>query len=366
MLKHCIFKIHIIIPICFCFFFIGCNINTNNAESQNQTTTAKKDSRIQVTSTLVKKETFYKELICNGKVRPLNSAKILFELQENITEIHIVNGQLVTENQVIAKLDDSQLQLEYKRAINALTKAEIELQDILIAHNSNINDTAKVDKAIIKNARLRSGYNDAMLNLNSIKQKLEKTIIRAPFNGVVSRLQAKKNNPSKNYDYFCYVTSDSTMEIVFSIMESELLYIKGCSQVSINSSAITNNIQGTITSIDPFVDDNGMVKITAITKGSNELLEGMNVKVNILKSFPNKLIVPKEALVKRDGKDVIFSIKSDSIIEWNYVKIDMENSSSFVINEGITINDTIAITNNQNLGHKVVIANTFLQAKKSS
>ena len=359
-------KIYLVTPICLCLFFISCNSNKDNIVSQNTATTAKKDNRIQVSSTIVKQETFYKELICNGKVKPLNSAKVLFELQENITEILVANGQLVTENQVLAKLDDSQIQLEYKKAINSLTKAEIELQDILIAHNSNINDTAKIDRLIIKNAKIRSGYNDAILNLSSIKQKLEKTIIRAPFNGVVSRLQAKKNNPSKSYDYLCYVTGNSEMEIVFSIMENELSYIKGCSKVTINSAAITNNIQGTITSIDPFVDDNGMVKITAITKGNNELLEGMNVKVNVLKSFPNKLVVPKEAVVKRDGKDVIFSIKSDSVIEWNYVKVEMENSNSFVINEGITINDTIAITNNQNLGHNVVIANTFIQTKKRS
>ncbi len=49
-----------------------------------------------------------------------------------------------------------------------------------------------------------------------------------------------------------------------------------------------------------------MVKVKAEFRNNGRLIDGMNVKVVIRKPVPNRLVVPKEALVIRQGKDVIF------------------------------------------------------------
>ncbi len=75
-----------------------------------------------------------------------------------------------------------------------------------------------------------------------------------------------------------------------------------------------------------------MVKVKAEFRNNGRLIDGMNVKVVIRKPVPNRLVVPKEALVIRQGKDVIF-VRQDSLAIWKYVTVEFENSTSVSVKE---------------------------------
>ena len=92
-------------------------------------------------------------------------------------------------------------------------------------------------------------------------------------------------------------------------------------------------MKGNISNINPQVDDNGMIKVTTTLHNNGRLIDGMNVKVVICKPVPDRLVVPKEALVIRQGKDVIF-IRQDSLAIWKYVTVESENCTSLSIRWG--------------------------------
>ena len=113
-------------------------------------------------------------------------------------------------------------------------------------------------------------------------------------------------------------------------------------------------ITGNITQINPQVDANGMVKVKAGFRNNGRLIDGMNVKVAIRKPVPNSLVVPKEALVIRQGRDVIF-VRQDSLAIWKYVTVEFENSTSLSIKEGLEPGDLVIISGNVNLAHETVV-----------
>ena len=113
-------------------------------------------------------------------------------------------------------------------------------------------------------------------------------------------------------------------------------------------------ITGSVTQINPQVDDNGMVKITASFLNPGQLIDGMNVKVVIKKPVPDRIVVPKEALVIRQGKDVIF-VRQDTLAIWKYVTVEFENSTSVSISEGIEPGDLVIVSGNVNLAHETVV-----------
>ncbi len=119
----------------------------------------------------------------------------------------------------------------------------------------------------------------------------------------------------------------------------------------INDSTV---ITGKITQINPQVDENGMVKVKAEFQNNGRLIDGMNVKVVIKKPVPNRLVVPKEALVIRQGKDVIF-VRQDSLAIWKYVTVEFENSTSLSIKEGLEPGDLVIISGNINLAHETIV-----------
>ena len=114
------------------------------------------------------------------------------------------------------------------------------------------------------------------------------------------------------------------------------------------------SITGTITEINPTVEASGMIKVRAAFKNSTGLIEGMNVKILIRKPETNRLVVPKEALVMRQGRDVIF-IRQDSLAIWRYVTIEFENSTSLSIIDGLEAGDEVIVKGNINLSHETVV-----------
>jgi hypothetical protein len=114
-----------------------------------------------------------------------------------------------------------------------------------------------------------------------------------------------------------------------------------------------------VTEINPAIDKNGMVRVKAvISNPGNKLFEGMNIRVKLQRSLGKQLVIPKEALVLRTNKKVVF-IYNDGMAKWVYVQTGLENSTGYVITEGLSEGDSVIYEGNINLAHEtpVVIKN---------
>lgn len=113
--------------------------------------------------------------------------------------------------------------------------------------------------------------------------------------------------------------------------------------------------------INPVVGENGMVQVKAVVPNADGvLLDGMNVEVLVRQAIHNQLVVPKEAVLLRQEKQMLFTLKNDSIAQWVYIKTGIENTSGFTVIDGLSAGDTVIISNNFNLGHDVVVNATLL------
>jgi len=298
--------------------------------------------------------TFYHELISNGKAWSSKKAVVPFKVNGIIKEIHIQNGQKVKAGDLLAVIEDFEYKTQLTLARQGLEKAEINFKDDLLS-NFTTSDTTGLSPAKIKISRIRSGLNDAITSLSVAEYNFNNTRIIAPLSGVVANLDAMQWNPSQNYKSLCTVIFDEVMEVEFPVIESEYSFISKGMPVGlipfINDSTL---ISGKITQINPLVDESGMVKVKAEFQNNGRLIDGMNVKIVIKKPVPNRLVVPKEALVIRQGKDVIF-VRQDSLAIWKYVTVEFENSTSLSVKEGLEAGDLVIISGNINLAHETIV-----------
>lgn len=77
----------------------------------------------------------------------------------------------------------------------------------------------------------------------------------------------------------------------------------------------------------------------------------MNVRVSIQRSLGKQLVIPKEALVLRSGKQVVFTLV-DGKAHWNYVATGLENTGFYTIVEGLKEGDVVITGGNINLAHE--------------
>ena len=327
-------------------------------EQDNREEMARRSSvrdAVTVSTVELKRSTFYHELISNGKVYAKNTATIPFRVDGTIEKIYVKNGDRVQKGEILAEIEDFNYKLQYSRATQQLEKATIEFKDDLISFHGSL-DTAGLTDEMLRMTKIRSGLIDAQTSLKEAGFNLRHTDILAPISGVVADLKAKEWNPSTIYnDGLCKIIDNSIVEIDFPVLESEYGFINiGMPVIVLPFIASETRYTGHITKINPVVDESGMVKVTAEMNNSDKLLEGMNVKILIRKPVGNRLVVPKEALVIRQGRDVIF-VREDSLAIWKYVTTEFENSDSFSIIEGLKEGDLVIYKGNVNLAHETVV-----------
>lgn len=310
---------------------------------------------VTVSSVELKRSTFYHELVSNGKVYAKNISTVPFRVDGTVEKIYVSNGDRVKRGDVLARIEDFRYSIQKEKAEQQLERAVIEFKDDLISFHGSM-DTAGLDKEQLRMTKIRSGLIDAQINIREADFNLRNTVVYAPIDGLVADLKAKEWNPSSLYpDGLCKIIDNSVVEIEFPVMESEYGFIEIGMPVSILPFIEDGtDYKGHITKINPVVDRSGMIKVIAEMNNGAGLIEGMNVKILIRKPVVNRLVVPKEALVIRQGRDVVF-VRVDSLAIWKYVTTEYENSDSFSISEGLHEGDLVIYKGNVNLAHETIV-----------
>ncbi len=345
----------------------SCSSNKKSDDTDNQEMAkASFVSERNIVDTIhLKKTDFNRQVITNGKLRALAKSILVFPVSGTVESIVVKNGEYVAKDGVIARLDPTQALNKLAQSRQSMERSELSFMNELIGYGYG-RDTSKIPPEIVKVVRLKSGYNDALFNLKQAEDELEKTILKAPFAGKVANITAKPYESVSGQ--FCTLIDDRKFEVMFTLLESEVSYIKVGNTVKVALYSDPESVyNGIITQINPIVDEKGQIAVTAeISNNSGKLIEGMNVKVIAESIVKNRLVVPKGAVVMRDNFDVLFKIdKERNRAMWTYVKVEMSNSEYHTViankekNAELNEGDIIIVSGNLNLaeGSNVEIKN---------
>lgn len=335
---------------------VACSGEKKEGDTQEESVeTVLPDEANEVTVMTLAPTDFNHELVSNGKLSAHHFVDLKFESAEPIAVIHVKNGDRVTKGQKLAELSLFRLNNKLAQTKSSLDNAELELQDVLIGQGYRWEDSAKVPAATMQLAKVKSGYNQALAQHQLAEYELKNAVLTAPFDGVVANLFSKQYNTASTAETFCSIIDNRSLEADFTVLESELPLIKNGDRVEVAPFAIPDvKTEGRISEINPLVNADGMVKVKAAVGDNGKLFEGMNVRVSIHRSLGKQLVVPKEAVVLRSGKQVVFTLTDDKAY-WNYVHTGLENASSYTIVDGLKEGDIVITSGNINLAHEAPV-----------
>ncbi|ADV43359.1 efflux RND transporter periplasmic adaptor subunit [Bacteroides helcogenes] len=337
----------------------ACSGTKKEDGAEEGVTTALPGDNNEVTVQVLKRQPFDHELVSNGKITAGGQADLRFETAGVIAHVYVKNGDRVHKGQKLAELDKFRLTNKTAQAKDALEKAKLELQDVLIGQGYPAGEHPEVPADIMKLARVKSGYDQSLSQYELAKYEEEHATLTAPFDGVVANLFSKPYNVASTSEAFCTIVGTQGMETDFTVLESELPLIKDGDKVVVTPySDAASGYEGRITQINPLVDDKGMVKVKAAVNGKGKLFSGMNVRINVHRSLGEQLVIPKSAVVLRSGKQVVFTLK-DGKAHWNYVHTGLENAESYSLidtsGECLEEGDTVIVTGNVNLADEAPV-----------
>lgn len=306
-----------------------------------------------VTVVPLERTVFNKQLVCNGKLEAQGKVSVQFAVQGTVAQINVLDGQKVQKGQILASLNKDQPRRQLDQARLAFDKAEIQLADRLLNYGYTLSDTASIPSEQKRLIYINTGFIDAKMALENAERAYRECDLKAPFQGKVASLKGRVHESAGQ---LCTLIDDSRYLVRFSILETEYDFVHTGQQVLVspfvNSEVV---LKGTILSINPTVDHNGQIAVTAQVPGSDQLIDGMNVRITIQNSVPDQLVVPKSAVVIRDNMEVLFRYVNGRSL-WTYVNVKMSNTIQHVVEANkergsdLNVGDLIITSGNLNLG----------------
>ncbi|MBE6332719.1 MAG: HlyD family efflux transporter periplasmic adaptor subunit [Bacteroidales bacterium] len=321
----------------------------------------------EVDTIVLRWQTFNNQLLCNGRLAAIRKADLQAPKQGDVLlSVPVHNGQRVEAGTLLATSDTASRHAELDKAEHDFERASIELHDKLIGLGYDVHsadDRQRIVPAdVLHRVELTSGYHSAKHQLEMARRSLRDCRLTAPFSGRIANLEGR---PHQSCSKFCTLLDDSFFDVEFKILEAELAFVRIGQTVQVRPFVYKDsNYAGTVTEINPTVDDKGLVKVTArIRNTSAQLIDGMNVRIIVESEVPHMLVVPKEAVVERDGYHVVFVYdeKSGRAV-WTYVDIVHSNLTSHAITgcerKHTTVNegDIVISSGNLNLADDTEVA----------
>ena len=245
-----------------------------------------------------------------GSVAANESAVIRPEMIGLVRSIHFDEGQRVKKGDLLVKIDDAEVRAQFGQTEARYRLAELNLQRSEKLGESQSNSVAEIDLS-------RSEFASAKSDLDLMRVRLERTEIRAPFDGIVG---GRKISPG---DYVSSVTQITTIDdlsrlkIDFQVPERFAAKVRQGTIFKVKSQAlpIGTQLSGEVYFVASIVDRatrSSEVKGFVGTSASG-LKPGMFANVElVLEVHKGILTVPEGAILTTTSGTQIIATKDDS------------------------------------------------------
>ncbi len=222
----------------------------------------------------------------------------------------------------------------------------------------------KKDEIMASSKNLTQGEIDVKL----ARMDLDKTLIRAPFDGIVTDLKISPNERLDPGRELFTLVDIGRIKVKAKVLESEIGKMKAGREVDLHFSAYPGKVfKGIVEAISPVVnaEDRTCAVHIAVNNPAEELKPGMHAEVEIAADvYKDRLLVPQEAVLVRGGRKLVFVVEN-GLAKWRYVEIGLENErfaeilTSTEPGWGVQAGEPVIVEGHFTLAHdaKVVVKN---------
>jgi membrane fusion protein (multidrug efflux system) len=255
---------------------------------------------------VAQRDTVVDAIAATGQIEAIQSIDLQPEVEGRIVDLLVREGQEVEKGTPLFKVDDAELKAQVARAAadRDLARQALERTKQLMAQNASSN--ADLEKA---EATARSA--DAQLDLLQIR--LDRTVVRAPFTGVVGRRTVSLGDYVNSGTKLTVMHTVNPQYAVLDVPERYADQLKRGQLVSFQVAALPGrNFSGEVVFVDPTVElPARTILIKAMVPNPRrELASGMFIEARLATSIrPNAIVVPEDAILPMQGATYVWVVK---------------------------------------------------------
>lgn len=261
--------------------------------------------------------------VITGSIEPERKADLRAEVGAVVMQVLKENGEAVKKGDLLVRLDDTALRDNLnsaQEAVRASTQS-LEAAERVLTRQKTLKSSGMVSSQVLEDAEIRrnnaqSDLSAAKARLVAANQQLTRTLVRAPFDGIVSERKVSAGD-----------TAQIGKELV-KVVDPESMRFEG--RVSADSVGVVKVGQGVVFAINGYPGQNFLGKVKRVDPAANPVTRQVEVLVNFAdKNLPrvaglfaegrieaettSALMVPESALVKQGDTTYVWKIKDKAL-----------------------------------------------------
>lgn len=295
-----------------------------------------KQRTLKVNAQVIKPHLLTDEILVTGRLVPDEEVSLSFETSGKITDIFFTEGTLVKRGELLAKVNDRQLQAQLKRL-----EAQIPLAEDRVFRQNALLKRDAVSKEAYEQVKTELATLNA--DIENIKANIDMTELRAPFDGIIGLRQVSTGAYASPTTVVARLTKVTPLKIEFAVPERYAREIKKGTNLEFKVEGKLDTYHAQVYATESSIDmETHSLNIRAIYPNRNgELLAGRYADIQLKqKEIEDAIAIPSEAIVPEMGKNKVFVYRS-GVADPVDVIIGLRTEAEVQIVRGLSVGDTI-------------------------
>jgi membrane fusion protein (multidrug efflux system) len=301
-----------------------------------------------------------------GSLEPQELVQVTAEVEGAVSEVRFHEGDRVSPQTVLARIDPERYRLEAERAEASLKQAEaergraeadLERREALFA--SQLVAVEEVNRSRGETSRLRAAADAARAQRDWARQNQKRSEVRPPLAGVINTRTAETGRYVKYGDNLATLVDTSRLRLRFKVSETESLRAKEGGEVFFHVAALGQKaFPARIYHVGEIADaTTRQVEVLAWVKNPGELKPGFFAEVTLaVESKKGALTVPEGAVQASERGFIVYAVE-DGKAKVRPVEIGLRTGTGVVeILSGVEPGQTVVIEGSDRLGEGVAVA----------
>lgn len=307
--------------------------------------------------------------VVTGSIQPERKADLRAEVSAVVLQVLKENGEPVKRGDVLVRLDETAIRdtvssadEAVRAASQALDQANRQLERMKTLRASGMTSAVGLDEAEVRRNTLQSELSAARSRSATARQQLSRTVVRAPFDGIVSERKVSNGDTANIGKELVKVIDPNSMRFEGRVSADSIATVKVGQKVNFRVNGYgEQQFAGIVKRIDPAAN--------AITRQVEVLVEfadkaqpkvaGLYAEGRVDAQSTNALMLPEAAVVKSGDKAYTWRIKDKTINKVDLVVGARDpRTGNLEVKQGLSQGDIVlrAPTSNLKDGQKVEMA----------
>ena len=290
--------------------------------------------------------------VVTGSIQPERKADLRAEISAVVLQVLKENGDVVRRGDVLLRLDPTSIrdnlqsaEANVRNATQALDQAERNLQRLKTLRESGMTSLQALDDAEVRFNGAQSELSASRARAVLARQQLERTVVRAPFDGVVSERKVSAGDTASVGKELLKVIDPTSMRFTGHVSADKISVVSVGQAVSFRINGyLGREFRGKVTRVDPSANDvTRQVEVLVSFSDVNQpKVAGLYAEGIIEATSAKAVTLPESVLVRAGDKTSVWRVKANALSQIDLALGARDpRTGNFEVRDGLADGDLI-------------------------